>query len=131
MLDFLEFSYPLVGVTRRFWKNIALTLNYIHKKFYNLPNQVGNVGKMPVTKVDEKGRILLPKEIRDRMNIKPGEEFLVTDIDRDAVVLKRIDVKKMLEGLIEKAKSVDLEKLEKEIEEEGNRIARKKYKVLD
>ena len=131
MLDFLEFSYPLVGVTRRFWKNIALTLNYIHKKFYNLPNQVGNVGKMPVTKVDEKGRILLPKEIRDRMNIKPGEEFLVTDIDRDAVVLKRIDVKKMLEGLIEKAKSVDLEKLEKEIEEEGNRIAKKKYKVLD
>ncbi len=86
---------------------------------------------MPVTKVDEKGRILLPKEIRDRMNIKPGEEFLVADIDRDAVILKRIDVKKMLEDLIEKAKSVDLEKFEKEIEEEGNRIARKKYKVLD
>ena len=86
---------------------------------------------MPVTKVDEKGRILLPKEIRDRMNIKPGEEFLVADIDRDAVILKRIDVKKMLEDIIEKAKGVDLEKLEKEIEEEGNRIARKKYKVLD
>jgi len=86
---------------------------------------------MPVTKVDEKGRILLPKEIRNRMNIKPGEEFLITDVDRDAVVLKRIDVKKMLGDLIEKAKSVDLEKLEKEIEEEGNRIARKKYKVLD
>ncbi len=86
---------------------------------------------MPVTKVDEKGRILLPKEIRDRMNIKPGEEFLVADIDRDAVILKRIDVKKMLEDLIERAKDVDLEKLEKEIEEEGNRIARKKYKVLD
>ncbi|RLI84218.1 MAG: AbrB family transcriptional regulator, partial [Archaeoglobales archaeon] len=75
---------------------------------------------MPVTKVDEKGRILLPKEIRNRMNIKPGEEFLITDVDRDAVVLKRIDVKKMLGDLIEKAKSVDLEKLEKEIEEEGN-----------
>jgi len=86
---------------------------------------------MPVTKVDEKGRILLPKEIRDRMNIKPGEEFLVADIDRDAVILKRIDAKKMLEDLIEKAKGVDLEKLEKEIEEEGNRIARKKYKILD
>ncbi|AEA47893.1 AbrB/MazE/SpoVT family DNA-binding domain-containing protein [Archaeoglobus veneficus] len=86
---------------------------------------------MPVTKVDEKGRILLPKEIRDRMNIKPGEEFLVADVDRDAVILKRIDVKKMLEDLIEKAKGVDLEKLEQEVEEEGNRIARKKYKVLD
>ncbi len=81
---------------------------------------------MPVTRVDEKGRILLPKEIRDRMNVRPGDEFLITDVDKDAVVLKRIDVKKILEDLIEKAKSVDLEKLEKEIEEEGNRIARKK-----
>ncbi len=84
---------------------------------------------MPVVKIDEKGRILLPKEIRDRMNIKPGEEFLVADIDENAVVLKRINVRKMLEEIIEKAKSVDLEKLEREIEEEGNRIAGKKYKV--
>ena len=79
---------------------------------------------MPVTKVDEKGRILLPKEIRNKMNIKPGEEFLIADIDENAVILKRVDVKKMLEDLIEKAKAVDLEKLEKEIEKEGNRIAR-------
>ena len=90
------------------------------------PDQVGNVGKMPVTRVDKKGRILLPKEIRDRMNVRPGDEFLITDVGEDAVVLKKIDVKKMLDSLIEKAKSVDLEKLEREIEEEGNRIARKK-----
>ncbi|HDD36258.1 MAG TPA: AbrB/MazE/SpoVT family DNA-binding domain-containing protein [Archaeoglobus veneficus] len=86
---------------------------------------------MPVTKVDEKGRILLPKEIRNKMNIKPGEEFLIADIDENAVILKRIDVKKMLEDLIEKAKAVDLEKLEKEIEQEGNKVARKKYKISD
>lgn len=86
---------------------------------------------MPVTKVDEKGRLLLPKEIRNKMNIKPGEEFLIADIDENAVILKRIDVKKMLEDLIEKAKAVDLEKLEKEIEQEGNKVARKKYKISD
>ncbi|AKG91332.1 looped-hinge helix DNA binding domain, AbrB family [Geoglobus ahangari] len=86
---------------------------------------------MPVAKIDEKGRILLPKEIRDKMNIKPGEEFLVADVDENAVILKRIDVRKMLEDLIEKAKSIDLEKLEREIEEEGNRIARRRYKISD
>ena len=85
---------------------------------------------MPLTKVDEKGRILLPKEIREKLNIKPGDEFLVADVDKDAVVLKRIDVRKMLEDLIEKAKSVDLEKLEEEIEREGNRVARRK-KLFD
>lgn len=92
---------------------------------------MGNVGNMVVTKVDEKGRILLPKNIRDKMNIKPGEEFLIANIDKDAVLLKRIDVKKMLEDLIEKAKNIDLNELEKEIEEEGNRIARRKYKISD
>lgn len=81
---------------------------------------------MPLTKIDEKGRILLPKEIREKLNIKPGEEFLVTDIDKNAVILKRIDVRKMLEDLIERVKSVDLEKLEEEIEREGNRVAREK-----
>ncbi len=86
---------------------------------------------MPVTKIDEKGRILLPKELRKKMDIKPGEEFLITDIDSDAVILKRIDVKKVLESVIEKAKGVDFDKLEKEIEEKGNRVARKKYKVFD
>ncbi|MCD6494063.1 MAG: AbrB/MazE/SpoVT family DNA-binding domain-containing protein [Archaeoglobaceae archaeon] len=81
---------------------------------------------MPVVKIDEKGRILLPKEIRDRMNIKPGDEFLVANIDENAIIIKKTDVKKMLKGLIEKVNSIDLEK---EIEEEGNKVARKKYKI--
>jgi AbrB family transcriptional regulator (stage V sporulation protein T) len=86
---------------------------------------------MPLAKIDKKGRILLPKEIRDKMGIKPGEEFLVADVDENAVILRRIDIRKMLEDLIEKAKSVDLEKLEREIEEEGSRVARKKYEISD
>ena len=55
----------------------------------------------------------------------------MADIDENAVILKRIDVRKILEELIEKAKSVDLEKLEREIEKEGNRIAGKKYRISD
>jgi hypothetical protein len=36
-----------------------------------------------------------------------------------------------LEEIIEKAKNVDLDKLEAEIEEEANKLARQKYKVLN
>lgn len=36
----------------------------------------------------------MPKEIRERMNIQPGEELLIADLDEDVVVLKRVDVKK-------------------------------------
>lgn len=37
----------------------------------------------------------------------------------------------MIDEIIEKAKDVDLDRLEEEIEEEANRLARKKYQVLD
>jgi hypothetical protein len=37
----------------------------------------------------------------------------------------------MIADIIEKAKKVDLDRLEAEIEEEADRLARKKYKVLD
>ncbi|MCO6042162.1 AbrB/MazE/SpoVT family DNA-binding domain-containing protein [Thermococcus alcaliphilus] len=89
------------------------------------------MGKVGITKVDEKGRILLPKEIRKKLRIKKGEEFLITELDNETIILKRFDVKSMLQELVKKAEKVNLKKLEKEIEGEGNRIARKKYKISD
>ncbi len=85
---------------------------------------------MGLTKVDEKGRIVIPKEIRKKLKIKPGEEFVVTELDGDTLIVKRFNVKKMLEELIEKAKETDLEKLQKETTKEGNRIAREKYREV-
>ena len=49
------------------------------------------------------------------MNVKP-RKFLIIDIGKDAVVSKRIDFRKMQRYLIENAKSINLEKLEEEVE---------------
>lgn len=43
----------------------------------------------------------------------------------------KVDTCAVIEDLIEKAKNVDLDRLEAEIKEEANRLARKRYKVLD
>ena len=86
---------------------------------------------MPLTKVDGKGRVFLPSELRSRLDISPGDELIVDELGPDALVLKKVDLHSMIEEIIEKAKSVDLDRLEEEIEEEANRLARKKYKVLD
>lgn len=82
---------------------------------------------MPLTKIDEKGRILLPKEIREELNLKPSEEMFVMSVGKEMVLLKKVNVKKMVEDIIEKVKGFDLEAIEKEIEEEGSKIAKKKY----
>jgi len=81
---------------------------------------------MPFTKVDGKGRVVLPRELRTRMDISPGDEFIVDELGPDAIVLKKVDLRAMIDEIIEKAKGVDLDRLEEEIEEEANRLARKK-----
>ena len=39
---------------------------------------------VPFTKVDEKGRVVLPSELRTRMDISPGDEFIVDELGPDA-----------------------------------------------
>ncbi|WP_232473423.1 AbrB/MazE/SpoVT family DNA-binding domain-containing protein [Thermococcus thioreducens] len=85
------------------------------------------MGKVGLTKVDTKGRVVIPKDIRKKMGIRPGEEFLITEIDGDTIVMKRFDVKKMLEEMIKNAKGINLEELKEETEKEGNRVAKELY----
>ncbi len=86
---------------------------------------------MPFTKVDEKGRMILPNEIRRKMGIRPGDEFAVDELGPDTILLKKVDVRAMIKDAIERAKNIDLDRLEAEMEEEGNRVARKMRKVID
>ncbi len=84
---------------------------------------------MPLAKIDDRGRVQLPSNLQRKMKLKEGDEFAVEDLGEDTIILKRIDLRALLKDAIEKAKSVDLEELEGEIEEESNQLARQKFKV--
>jgi AbrB family looped-hinge helix DNA binding protein len=43
-----------------------------------------------VTKVSDKGQVVIPKEVRDRLRMGPGTKLIVVATD-DAVVLQRIE----------------------------------------
>ncbi len=86
---------------------------------------------MPVTKVDEKGRVVLPRDLRLKLGISTGDEFIVEELGPDSLVLKKVNLRALMQDIIEKAKNIDMDKLEAEIEEEANRLARRKYKILD
>ena len=75
---------------------------------------------MPLAKIDERGRLQLPSRLRQKMKLKEGDEFLAEDLVEDTIVLKKINLRALLVDAIVKAKSQDLDKLEKEIEEESN-----------
>ena len=84
---------------------------------------------MPLAKIDERGRVQLPSRLRQKMKLKEGDEFVAEDLGDDTIVLKKINLRALLEDAIVKAKSVDLDKLEKEIEVESNQLARQKFKI--
>ena len=86
--------------------------------------------KPTTIKLDEDGRIQLPADLRARLNMNPGDEFVIGEAKDNSILIKKLDLASIMKGIIEEAKKVDLDKLEQEIEEEGNRIARKKYKIL-
>jgi AbrB family looped-hinge helix DNA binding protein len=84
---------------------------------------------MPVTKLDDKGRILLPGDIRKAEGLKEGDEFAVDSLGEGIFILKKIDLRSLLKEAIEKAKGINHEKVEREIEEESNQLARKRFEV--
>jgi AbrB family transcriptional regulator (stage V sporulation protein T) len=84
---------------------------------------------MPVTKLDDKGRILLPGDIRKAEGLKEGDEFAVDSLGEGIFILKKIDLRSLLKEAIEKATGINHEKVEREIEEESNQLARKRFEV--
>ena len=84
---------------------------------------------MSTAKLDEKCRIVLPADLIARLKMSPGDEFFIDEATSDSILLKKKDLRTILEGVIKEAEKVDLDKLEKDVKEEGNRIAREKYKM--
>jgi AbrB family transcriptional regulator (stage V sporulation protein T) len=88
-----------------------------------------NEKPMSTAKLDEKGRIVHPADLIARLKMSPGDEFVIGGATSDLILLKKKDLRTILEGVIKEAQKVDLDKLERDVEEEGNRIARDKYKM--
>jgi len=57
------------------------------------------------TKLSSKGQIVIPEDVRDRLGLKPGDQFIVLGRD-DAVILKNISPPSMedFDDLIETAR---------------------------
>jgi len=61
-----------------------------------------------VTRVSEKGQVVIPKEVRDRLHMGPGTKLIVVATD-DAVVLQKIETvagKMRMRDILEIARNV-------------------------
>lgn len=90
---------------------------------------MGDGFKMPLAKVEDRGKVQLPSNLRHKMKLKEGDEFAAENLGEDTIILKKINPRGLLEDAIGNAKSIDLDKLEREIDGEGDQLACQKYKA--
>lgn len=83
-----------------------------------------------VTKIDKAGRVVIPKEIREKMGLEQDTTLLVTEASDDIVILKKLDVKGLASKLRRELRGIDVEGIAKKVEKRSNEQARKEYKAL-
>lgn len=83
--------------------------------------------KMEITSVDKVGRIVLPKETREKLGIDERTKLLIGEVKGDTIVLKKIDVKKMAKQLEVDLKDVDLTALFRKVRDETNEKVKRAY----
>jgi len=72
------------------------------------------------TKMSKKGQVVIPKNIRERVNFKPTDKFIVYDV-KGSVVIKKIEKKNLIKEAEKIFSMIDSKKLKlkpEDIEEE-------------
>jgi AbrB family transcriptional regulator (stage V sporulation protein T) len=83
---------------------------------------------MSIVVVDDRGRIVIPSKIRRKLNLRKGDAFIILELRNDLIVLKRVDVEKLIRDIAEEVarSGLDFERIERAIEGEANKVAEKK-----
>lgn len=84
---------------------------------------------MPLTKIDKRGRITIPKEIRREPNLKEDDELLIFRLANNILLLKKADLNKLVIDAIRDFRELKEEEIEK-IDAEINRLAREKIESI-
>jgi AbrB family transcriptional regulator (stage V sporulation protein T) len=75
---------------------------------------------MPKTKVTSKFQVTIPKEVREKVGIRPGEIVMVEGISEEEILVRRFrrvkDPLKVLVGTVPSARHIPVEKLEEKAE---------------
>ncbi len=83
---------------------------------------------MDAVVVDERGRIVIPSKLRKKLMLKKGDTFIIIEVKNDILILKKLNVEKLVRQIAEEVarSGLDLEELSREVEEEANELAKEK-----
>ncbi len=80
--------------------------------------------------IDKSGRIVIPKSIRDVMNIKEGTKFMIQGDKHGRIELRKFDLDDIIARIEIETKDVDFDAVEKKVRKEMDEWLREHYPDL-
>ncbi len=82
---------------------------------------------MEIVNIDKSGRLVIPEFIRKKLHITKNIPLLITEIDDDKILIKKLDKDEIEKRLKEELKGLDLDKIAYDVRNEINEVAKKRY----
>lgn len=82
---------------------------------------------MEVVTVDSQGRIVIPKEVRDRAGIGENSKLAIAKTEEGSIVMKRLDMEEILREIERETENMDVDRIVEGVKKEIRRDVRDKY----
>ncbi len=83
-----------------------------------------------VVSIDKTGRLVIPKELREKLGVEKDTKFLITSGEHGVLMLQKLDAEAIAARLEEELKGVDIDAIVREVRDEINEMVRKRYPKL-
>ena len=78
-----------------------------------------------ITTIDKAGRVVIPKDIRERMKLDEGSVLLVAETDTGVLILKELDIREIADRLRVELKGKDVDEIAGRVEDESSARVRR------
>jgi bifunctional DNA-binding transcriptional regulator/antitoxin component of YhaV-PrlF toxin-antitoxin module len=85
---------------------------------------------MEIVTIDNSGRLVIPEFIRKKLLLTKDVPLLITELDDDKILIKKLDRDEIEKKLREELKGSDIDKIAREVRTEVNEAAKKKYAAI-
>ena len=80
-----------------------------------------------VISIDDSGRLVIPKSIRDSLGITGGDRFILTEGDHGRLLLQKFDIEEIAARLEDETRGKNIDALVNRIRKEMNEKIKKRY----
>lgn len=85
---------------------------------------------MEIVTIDNTGRLVIPEFIRKKLHLTKEVPLLITELDDDKILIKKLDRDEIEKRLRDELKDLDIDKIASEVRTEVNEKARKKCAAI-